>query len=85
MKASEAFPARETNPTDVDKLEGCKKMAETSSNADVAGPLRSTRGQVNEARALYKSNLSWVTWVGLSSDLYVTCPKLASPTADTFP
>ena len=84
MKANEAFPARETNPTDVDKLEGYQKMAETSSDADVAGPLRSTRGQANEAWALYKSNLSRVTWSGLSSDLYVTCPKLASPTRDTF-
>ena len=65
MKANEAFPARETNPTDVDKLEGYQKMAETSSDADVAGPLRSTRGQANEAWALYKSNPSRVTLRGL--------------------
>ena len=78
MKANEAFPARETNPTDVDKLEGYQKMAETSSDADVAGPLRSTRGQANEACELYKSDPSRVTRGGLSRDQYVSCPKLAS-------
>ena len=38
MKTNEAFPARETNPVDVAKLEGYKpKIAETSC-AEVAGP-----------------------------------------------
>ena len=39
MKTNEAFPARETNPADVAKLEGHnQKMAETY-HADVAGQI----------------------------------------------
>ena len=38
MKTNEAFPARETNPVDVAKLEGYKRKIAETSCAEVAGP-----------------------------------------------
>ena len=43
-----------------------------------------SRGQENEAWALYKKNPSWVFWVDLSRDRYIALPKLATPTGNTF-
>ena len=45
---------------------------------------RSTRGQENEAWALYKKNPSRVSWVDLSRDRYIALPKLATPAGNTF-
>ena len=45
---------------------------------------RSTRGQENEAWALYKKNPSRVSWVDLSRDRYIALPKLATPAGKTF-
>ena len=36
---------------------------------------RSTRGQENDAWALYKKILSWGSWGDLSRDRYIICPK----------
>ena len=41
---------------------------------------RSTRGQENEAWALYKKIPSWGSWGDLSTDRYIICPKPPSPT-----
>ena len=40
--------------------------------------------QMSEAWALYKSNPYRVSWGDLSRDLYIACPKLASPAANAF-
>ena len=44
---------------------------------------RSTRGQENEAWALYKKNPSRVAWVDLSGDRYIALQKLATPAGNT--
>ena len=40
---------------------------------------RSTRGQENEAWALYQKNLSRESWGDLSGDRYIICPKPPYP------
>ena len=40
---------------------------------------RSTRGQENEARAVYKKNASRESWDDLSGDQYIICLKPPSP------
>ena len=40
---------------------------------------RSTRGQENEAWAVYKKNPSRESWDDLSGDQYIICPKPPSP------
>ena len=45
---------------------------------------RSTRGQENEAWALYKENPSRVSWVDLSWDRYIALTKLPTPAGNTF-
>ena len=68
MKTNEAFPARETNPADLpNSKDKIKKWSKPLTLA--MWRARSTAGQANEAWALYKSNLSRVTWDVLSSDL----------------
>ena len=40
---------------------------------------RSTRGQENEAWAVYKKDPSQESWDDLSGDQYIICPKPPSP------
>ena len=70
------IPQTLTNSKDV--IQNGGEYARRSSRA------RSTRGQENEAWALYKKNPSWVSWVDLSRDRYIALPKLATPTGNTF-
>ena len=60
-----------TNSKDV--MEKDREHARRSSRA------RSTRGQENEAWALYKKIPSRESWGDLSGDRYIICPKPPSP------
>ena len=70
------IPQTLTNSKDV--IQKGREYARRSSRA------RSTRGQENEAWALYKKNPSRVSWVDLSRDWYIALPKLATPAGNTF-
>ena len=61
-----------------DTVQTDREYARRSSRA------RSTRGQENEAWALYKKNPSRVSWVDLSRDRYTALPKLATPAGNKF-
>ena len=65
------IPQTLTNSKDV--MEKDREHARRSSWA------RSTRGQENEAWALYKKILSRGSWGDLSRDRYIICPKPPSP------
>ena len=70
------IPQTLTNSKDI--IQKDREHARRSSRA------RSTRGQENEAWALYKKNPSRVSWVDLSRDRYIALPKLATPAGNTF-
>ena len=70
------IPQTLTNSKDV--IQKGREHARRSSRA------RSTRGQENEAWALYKKNPSRVSWVDLSRDRYIALPKVATPAGNTF-
>ena len=82
METNEAFPARETNPADFDKLEGYNPKRPKVDAPKRPGQI--TRGQTNEAWALYKSNPSRMSWGELSRDRYIASTKLAFPAESTF-
>ena len=70
------IPQTLTNSKDV--IQKGREYARRSSWA------RSTRGQENEAWALYQKNPSRVSWVDLSRERYIALPKLATPAGNTF-
>ena len=70
------IPQTLTNSKDV--IQKGREYARRSSRA------RSTRGQENEAWALYKKNPSRVSWVDLSRDRYIALLKLVTPAGNTF-
>ena len=78
IETNEAFPDRETNPTDFDKLEGYNP-----NRPRICSPRSSrawsTRGQENEAWALYKKKSSREFWGDLSGHRYIICPKPPHP------
>ena len=75
IETNEAFPDRETNPTDFDKLASKDIIQTDREYARRSSRARSTRGQENEAWALYKKIPSRESWGDLSGDRYLICPK----------
>ena len=65
------IPQTLTNSKDI--IQKDREHARRSSRA------RSTRGQENEAWALYKKYPSWEAWGDLSGDRNIICPKPPSP------
>ena len=76
IETNEAFPDRETNPTDFDKLEGYNPNRPRIGRSSRA---RSTRGQENEAWALYKKfhpGSPEVTFLGTDTSFAQSHPTL---------